>query len=107
MLARWNRFSMLLTADAEAEATPVRSGPIDVLKIAHHGSDDAGLSNLLERTKPRLAIISVGEGNPFGHPTAATLATLASHGVRTLRTDQNGTVVLDVSRGSIHVSTAD
>jgi competence protein ComEC len=107
MLARWNRFSMLLTADAEAEAMPVRSGPIDVLKVAHHGSDDAGLANLLERTKPRLAVISVGAGNPFGHPTAATLATLASHGVRTLRTDRDGAVVLDVSRDSIRVSTAD
>jgi competence protein ComEC len=106
MLARWNQFSMLLTADAEAESTPVRSGPIDVLKVAHHGSDDAGLGSLLERTEPRLAIISVGEGNPFGHPTAATLATLASHGVRTLRTDRDGTVILDVGRGSIQVSTS-
>ncbi len=106
MLARWRDFSILLTADAEAEATPIGSGPIDVLKVAHHGSDDAGLGNLLERTEPRLAIISVGESNPFGHPTAATLATLASHGVRTLRTDRDGTVVLDVHRASIRVSTA-
>jgi len=107
MLARWNRFSMLLTADAEAEATPIRSGPIDVLKVAHHGSDDAGLGRLLEGTEPKLAIVSVGDGNPFGHPTAATLATLSSHGVRTLRTDRDGTVVLDVRRDSIRVSTSD
>jgi competence protein ComEC len=106
MLARWHDFSMLLTADAEAEATPIESGPVDVLKVAHHGSDDAGLGDLLERTGARLAIISVGEGNPFGHPTAATLATLASHGVRTLRTDRDGTVVLDVHRGSVRVGTA-
>jgi competence protein ComEC len=104
MLARWHRFSMLLTADAEAEATPLDPGPVDVLKVAHHGSDDAGLGELLDRTRPRLAIISVGEENPFGHPTAATLATLAAHGVRTLRTDRDGTVVLDVDRDSIEVS---
>jgi competence protein ComEC len=104
LLARWRRFSMLLTADAEAEATPLDPGPIDVLKVAHHGSDDAGLAELLARSQPRLAVISVGAGNPFGHPTAATLATLAAHGVRTLRTDRDGTVVLDVDRDKIQVS---
>jgi competence protein ComEC len=103
VLARWRSFSMLLTADAEAEATPLEPGPVDVLKVAHHGSDDAGLGTLLERTRPSLAVISVGAGNPFGHPTPATLATLEAHGVRILRTDTDGTLVLDVSRGSIRV----
>ena len=103
MVARWRRFSMLLTADAEAEATPLDPGPIDVLKVAHHGSDDAGLGTLLDRTRPRLAVISVGADNPFGHPTPGTLATLASHGVPTLRTDLDGTVVIDVGPGSFRV----
>lgn len=104
MLARWHGFSMLLTADAEAEATPIEPGPIDVLKVAHHGSDDAGLGDLLDRTRPRLAVISVGAENPFGHPTAATLATLASHGVTTLRTDRVGTVVLEVVANLVRVN---
>ena len=65
LLARWRRFSMLLTADAEAEAVPLDPGPVDVLKVAHHGSDDAGLGDLLERTRPRLAVISVGAGQPL------------------------------------------
>jgi competence protein ComEC len=96
MVARWHDFSMLLTADAEAESTPIEPGPVDVLKVAHHGSDDAGLGALLERTAPRLAVISVGADNPYGHPTAGTLATLAEHGVPVLRTDRDGTIVLDV-----------
>jgi competence protein ComEC len=100
LLAHWRRFSMLLTADAEAESTPLDPGPVDVLKVAHHGSDDAGLGALLDRTRPSLAVISVGAANPFGHPTAATLATLAEHGVRTLRTDRDGTLVLNVGRSS-------
>lgn len=104
LLARWRDFSMLLTADAEAETTPIDVGPVDVLKIAHHGSDDAGLEALLDRGAPALAVISVGEGNPYGHPAPATLATLAAHGVRTLRTDHEGTVVLDVDRRSVKVS---
>jgi competence protein ComEC len=107
LLARWHDFSMLLTGDVEAEAVPLDPGPIDVLKVAHHGSEDAGLDTLLDRTHPRLAVISVGEDNPFGHPTPAALATLAAHGTPVLRTDSSGTVVLDVDRDSFGVGTAD
>jgi competence protein ComEC len=106
LLARWRDFSMLLTADAEAEDVPVEPGPVDVLKVAHHGSDDAGLDGLLDRIAPKLALISVGAGNPYGHPTAATLATLAAHHVPILRTDRDGTIVLDVGRATVEVSTA-
>jgi competence protein ComEC len=101
--ARWHRFTMLLTADAEAESTPLDPGPIDVLKVAHHGSDDAGLGPLLDRIRPRLAVISVGADNPYGHPTPGTLATLAAHHVPTLRTDLDGTVEIDVRRRSFSV----
>jgi competence protein ComEC len=101
--ARWRSFSMLLTADAEAESVPLDPGPIDVLKVAHHGSDDAGLAALLERTRPRLAVISVGAGNPYGHPTPATIATLARHRVPTLRTDEEGRIVIEVSGRSMLV----
>jgi competence protein ComEC len=105
MLARWRSFRMLLTADAEAESTPLDPGPVDVLKVAHHGSDDAGLGSLLDRTRPKLAVISVGADNPYGHPTPGTLGTLAAHGVPVLRTDRDGTVTIDVVRGGIQVRT--
>jgi competence protein ComEC len=101
--ARWHDFTMLLTADAEAETTPLDPGPIDVLKVAHHGSDDAGLGPLLDRIRPRLAVISVGADNPYGHPTPGTLATLAAHHVPTLRTDLDGTVEIDVRRRTFSV----
>jgi competence protein ComEC len=104
ILVRWRDFTMLLTADAEAESVPIDPGPVDVLKVAHHGSDDAGLGALLDRTRPRLAVISVGAGNSYGHPTAGTLATLAADGVQTLRTDRDGTVTIDVGRDWIEVS---
>jgi competence protein ComEC len=94
--ARWRGFSMLLTADAEAESVPIEAGQVDVLKVAHHGSDDAGLGALLDRIRPQLAVISVGAGNSYGHPTPQTLATLAQHRVPTLRTDEDGTVAIDV-----------
>ncbi|MEX2106121.1 MAG: ComEC/Rec2 family competence protein [Solirubrobacterales bacterium] len=105
LVARWRDFSMLLTADAEAEAVPIDPGPVDVLKIAHHGSDDAGLAALLDRIRPSLAVISVGAGNPYGHPDPGTLANLDAHGVRTLRTDRSGDVVIDARGRSVVVST--
>jgi competence protein ComEC len=92
LVARWHHFSMLLTGDAEAEAVPIDAGPVDVLKVAHHGSEDAGLGGLLERLVPKLAVISVGAGNPYGHPTEPTLAELHAHGVPTMRTDQDGEI---------------
>ena len=92
LLVRWRHFTALLGADAEAEAVPVDPGPVDLLKVSHHGSRDAGLDNLLERTMPKLALISVGAGNPYGHPAGATLGSLSRHSVRTLRTDEDGSV---------------
>lgn len=96
--ARWRDFTMLLTADAEAESVPIEPGPVDVLKVAHHGSEDTGLGALLDQTRPQLAVISVGSDNPYGHPAPPTLATLEHHRVPTLRTDEDGTVAIDVKR---------
>ena len=87
---------MLLCGDAEAEVVPIQTGPVDALKVAHHGSEDAGLERLLETTTPRAAVISVGEGNPYGHPSPATVSALAEHGVSTLRTDEHGDVEIAV-----------
>ena len=96
LLARLGPFQALLTGDAEAEAAAVQPGPVDLLKVAHHGSADAGLPALLARTGPELAVISVGEANPYGHPAAATIADLGAADVPVLRTDEAGEVVLEV-----------
>ena len=104
LVAQWRHFSMLLTGDAEAEAVPMDPGPIDVLKVAHHGSADAGLGELLDRSVPKLAVISVGAENSYGHPTATTLAELRAHEVPTLRTDTQGEIDIDAkgSRWMVH-----
>jgi competence protein ComEC len=96
---------MLLAADAEAEAVPLDPGHVDLLKLAHHGSEDAGLADLLDRTRPDLAVISVGAGNPYGHPAPDTLATLAAHGVPVLRTDRDGAIAIEAGEGGVTVST--
>jgi competence protein ComEC len=97
LVARWRHFSMLLTGDAEAEAVPMDPGPVDVLKVAHHGSEDAGLDGLLARSVPKLAVISVGAANSYGHPTEATLSALRGHDVPAMRTDRQGEIDIDAN----------
>ena len=97
---------MLLTGDAEAEATHLDPGPFDVLKVAHHGSDDAGLESLLDRSVPRVALIEVGAGNSYGHPTDATLEALAAHGVCVLRTDLDGDLTVEIGRAGLTAETS-
>lgn len=98
---RYRAVALLLMGDAgraaEAVLPPRRA---DVLKVGHHGSATGTGAELLERTRPRLALVSVGPRNAFGHPSPEVLSRLAEAGARTLRTDRDGTltVVTDGSR---------
>jgi competence protein ComEC len=65
---------------------------VGVLEVAHHGSDDPQLPELLRRVRPGIAVISVGRGNSYGHPAPSTLAALAAAGVPVERTDRIGDV---------------
>ncbi|KKU60350.1 MAG: beta-lactamase domain protein, partial [Microgenomates group bacterium GW2011_GWE1_47_12] len=65
---------------------------IDILKVGHHGSKYASTLPFLERIKPELAIISVGKGNRYGHPTQETLERLERVGTEIARTDQEGII---------------
>ena len=97
LLASYGEVDALLTADAETEVTArLFSRPIEILKVAHHGSADAGLSAELRELRPAVAVISCGRGNDYGHPTPSTLAALReSPGLRLYRTDEDGRVVLE------------
>lgn len=105
MAARFGGWSALLPGDAEAEARRIDPGPLDVLKLAHHGSADAGLEALLDRSAPRIALIGVGADNRYGHPTEETLASLAERGVCVLRTDRDGTIHVDLGPGALTLTT--
>lgn len=104
--------SFLLTGDAEdaEEAWLLRHArgdlASDVLKVAHHGSSTSSSDRFLEAVNPSLAVISVGAGNLYGHPSADVLAGLSRVGARTLRTDQSGTIVVrtDGSRITVKAS---
>ena len=97
-LASAGPFDLLLTADAESDVTgPLALPDLEALKVAHHGSADAGLPALLARTRPEFAAIEVGRGNTYGHPTPSTLAALHRSVPRVVRTDRDGTVRLHVT----------
>ena len=66
---------------------------LELLIAGHHGAGDASGFELLSKTKPKTVAISVGEGNPYGHPTKQVLDRLAQFGCRVLRTDQQGTII--------------
>ncbi len=65
----------------------------NILKIGHHGSAGSSGEQFIKTVDPAVAIISVGAHNRYGHPTQATLNTLAAQNIKTLRTDQEGTIV--------------
>jgi len=67
-------------------------GPVELLKVGHHGSRSATSDAWLDELAPREAVISVGRHNRYGHPTPEVLARLAAHGVTVLRTDERGTI---------------
>ncbi|MFD1713892.1 ComEC/Rec2 family competence protein [Amnibacterium flavum] len=80
----------------EAQRALLRSGRlgrVDVVSVAHHGSADQS-PELYERLGARVALVSVGADNPYGHPTASALEMLDALGATTLRTDRSGTAVL-------------
>jgi competence protein ComEC len=97
-VAQDGRTRVLLTADAESDVTAALPiGPVDVLKVAHHGSADPGLAAELRTLTPRVAGIEVGAHNTYGHPTAATLAVLRRSVPQVVRTDRDGTVTVTVT----------
>jgi len=95
----WGQVSVLLTGDigAEAESLLIWSEqPLsaDVLKVAHHGSNNSSSAGFVRAVQPTYAVISAGAGNRFGHPAAAVLDRLTQLGVTILRTDFAGTIEL-------------
>jgi competence protein ComEC len=106
-LLSYGETDVLLAADAESNVLlPLRAPPIEILKVSHHGSDDPGLPELLEQLRPRIAVISVGQGNTYGHPTPETLAALgAAPGLTVYRTDRDGAVTIESDGRDITVAT--
>jgi competence protein ComEC len=75
----------------------------DVLKVGHHGSSTSSTAPFLRAVRPRLALVSVGAGNSYGHPSAGVLRALAAAGAAVLRTDRSGSIVVRTDGSSVEV----
>jgi competence protein ComEC len=97
LIATYGETDVFLPADAESDVTAGLTLPaVEILKVAHHGSEDPGLSSELRDLRPRIAVISCGRGNEYGHPRPGTLAALESApGLAVYRTDEDGRVVVE------------
>lgn len=107
--ARLGRAAVLLTGDMEdrAERELLSSGAVvraDVLKVGHHGSSTSTSQPFLAAVEASIAAISVGEGNRYGHPDAATVRRLGESGAEVLRTDLDGALIFDWTRVGVRAS---
>ena len=76
----------------------------DLLKVGHHGSDTSTGYRLLNEVMPKYGVISVGEGNSYGHPCESTLSKLSDAGVTTYRTDEMGNILATSDGKTIKIS---
>ncbi len=113
IVMRWEFGSraFLLPGDAEKQAerqilaeNSAESLQADVLKIGHHGSKNSTTEEFLAAVHPRLAVISSGENNSYGHPSPELLERLEKAAVRVLRTDRNGAVHILTDGSALEVS---
>jgi competence protein ComEC len=104
---RYGAFDALLLGDAPASVeralAPGLGGEVEVLKVAHHGSDTSTDSLLLARARPEVALISVGRGNRYGHPSPGVVARLRSADVTLYRTDRQGMLEVHARRDGGYV----
>ena len=96
----YGKNSFLFTGDAEtvSESEMLHLGnqlKVDVLKVGHHGSRTSSTGAFLKLVAPKYAVISVGKGNSYGHPTGEALGRLGSVGATIYRTDDSGTIVCE------------
>ncbi|MEZ4597756.1 MAG: ComEC/Rec2 family competence protein, partial [Chloroflexota bacterium] len=110
---RFGERRFLLTGDIEDDVDPrlLSTGigddrRLDVLKVAHHGSRTATSDAWLDALRPRVAMVSAGTGNPYGHPAPRTIERLLAHDARVLRTDLDGDLEVSTDGHDLRVATS-
>lgn len=91
----FNGVNYLFTGDADETVEKSRSWQeVDILKVGHHGSSTSTSSEFLNQIKPKIALISAGKGNSYGHPTQSALDRLSDIGAKVYRTDEDETILI-------------
>ena len=104
--------SFLFAGDVEVPAESVilrgdRLARVDVLKVPHHGSASSSGGEWVELARPRVAVISVGVGNPYGAPSAEVVRRYRRAGARVLRTDRDGSILVETDGRALSVRSAE
>lgn len=110
-LLQQGEFHMLLTGDVEgsgerelaAYLEEMSVPELDVLKVAHHGSRYSTCRAFLQAAAPRLALISAGQDNSYGHPHGETLTRLTEAGSRIVQTPESGAVTIRLLHNQMYV----
>ncbi|MBS4197494.1 MBL fold metallo-hydrolase [Bacillus sp. FJAT-49870] len=94
---KYNKNTFLFTGDIESKGekdliSKKLLSKVDVLKVSHHGAKEATTTEFLNIVKPNFAVISVGKGNRYKHPTTETLKRLTAVKANIYRTDLSGTI---------------
>ena len=108
IMAEIDGIKFLFTGDAEAktEKALIDEGlniDCDVLKVGHHGSSTSTTMKFLKKASPKYAVISVGENNPYSHPSEQTLSSLEDAGAEVFRTDEDGDITFYIKDKQIDI----
>lgn len=107
----YNKVSFLFTGDIEEESQnrllKDDSGDLksDILKVAHHGSRYTSSKEFLQAVKPKVAVISCGIGNSYGHPHQEALDRIKSENIKLYRTDLDGTIMITSDGNDFKIKT--
>jgi competence protein ComEC len=110
ILVEYHGFRALFSGDAGLPAEhwlAGRVGRVDLLKVGHHGSRSASGQPWLVELNPRVAVISTGKGNKYGHPHKEVIDRLAADGISVWRTDQSGSIEVAVDSMGFRVTARD
>jgi competence protein ComEC len=107
---RYGDVSLVLPGDVgrEVERTLVDTlgpAPLVVVKVPHHGSATSSSTGWIQAVNPALALVSAGRANPYGHPAPRVLDRYRAAGVRVLRTDRDGALIVETDGAVVHVQT--
>ena len=97
--------SFLFMGDAESDVEPkILNADLksNILKVGHHGSSTSSSDKFISKVNPDYAIISVGKNNSYNHPTKKVLNTLNKYEIKTLRTDELGTIIFTSDGTSVN-----
>jgi competence protein ComEC len=106
----WRDVSVVLTGDIGAEveraiASRFQPAPLRIVKVPHHGSLTSSSDRFVHVLSPRVAVVSVGRSNRFGHPAPAVLRRYEDVHAEIFRTDRDGAVTVDTDGASLDIHT--